>query len=264
MMKLSFIFGLVFVIFTGCSSGGSGDAMPITQDNINKYAKKMSVSAKAVSMGDSNIEKAIQIYKVPLEDMGYNFDATIINTIKALQHASYTSLSTTTMQILLPILHIINENPKLVVENNFVSEDTRDKILMYNKFHEMNPKTIQVLKFVEKCQSENNGLCTIKQYMQILLSSNLIDYSSRDAETQAKIKSLTVENMFTNEQHTTLTQYDSNFQNQISYQELGKYLIHENGKKVNGNWFISEHTKPFKLRESTNKELRNYNPWWSK
>lgn len=59
----------------------------------------MSVSAKAVSMGDSNIEKAIQIYKVPLEDMGYNFDATIINTIKVLQNAGYTALSATTMKI---------------------------------------------------------------------------------------------------------------------------------------------------------------------
>lgn len=90
-MKLDFIFGLIFVIFTGCSSGGSGDAMPIAQDNINEYQKKMSVSAKAVSMGDSNIEKAIQIYKVPLEDMEYDFDATIINTIKVLQNAGYTA-----------------------------------------------------------------------------------------------------------------------------------------------------------------------------
>ena len=124
MMKLGSIFWLIFVVFTGCSSGSSDDAMPITQDNINEYTKKMSVSAKAVSMGDSNIEKAIQIYKVPLEDMGYDFDATVINTVKVLQNTGYTSLSTATMKILLPILHIVNENPELVVEHGLVSEDT--------------------------------------------------------------------------------------------------------------------------------------------
>lgn len=143
-MILGFIFGLIFVILTGCSSGGSGDAMPITQDNINEYAKKMSVSVKSVSMGDNNIKKAIQIYKVPLEDMGYDFDATIINTIKVLQNAGYTALSTTTMKILLPILHIVNENSELVVEDGLVSEDTKDKILIYNKFHKMDDNTIKL------------------------------------------------------------------------------------------------------------------------
>jgi len=196
--------------------------------------------------------------------MGYDFDATVINTIKVLQNVEYTALSNTTMKIFLPILYIINENPELVVEDNLVSEDTRDKILMYLKFKEINPKTIQALKFVEQCQSENNGLCTIKQYMQILLSSNLIDYSGSSAESQANIKSLTVDNMFTNEKSTTIFQYTNIFQNQIKYQELGKYLIHDNGKKVNGNWLISKSTKPFKLKESATKELENYNPWWTK
>jgi len=161
-------------------------------------------------------------------------------------------------------IYFIQNNPQKSVDGNFITEDTKDKILMYLKFKEMKPKTIQALKFVEKCQSKNNGLCTIKQYMKILLSSNLIDCNGRDTESQANIKSLTAENMFTNEQHTAISQYDSNFQNQISYQELGKYLIHENGKKVNGNWFISKSTKSFKLKESATKELENYNPWWTK
>jgi len=62
MMKFSSIFWLIFVVFTGYSSEGSGDAMQITQDNINEYVKEMSVSAKAVSMGDRRQFKSINLH----------------------------------------------------------------------------------------------------------------------------------------------------------------------------------------------------------
>lgn len=297
-MKLGFIFGLLFIIFTGCSSGGSGDAMPITQDNINEYAKKMSASAKAVSMSDSNIEKTIQIYKVPLEDMGYDFDATIINTVKVLQNAGYTSLSTTTMKIILPILHIVNENPELVVENGLVSEDTKDKILTYNKFHEMKPEVIQALEYVEKCQDSNNDICSIKQYVQILLENNFLS-PHENYEYKTEFLNLSVDNVLYKvdedkrselarktmiadgkenrekaqkeydefEKNVRMYQdlsnnYQSLFNYKVPYREFGKYLIHQNGKKVNANGFIAVYTKPFKLKDGTIEQLKNYNPWW--
>jgi hypothetical protein len=297
-MKLGLIFGLIFVFFTGCSSGGSGDAMPITQDNINKYAKKMSVSAKAVSMGDSNIEKAIQIYKVPLEDMGYDFDATIINTVKVLQKAGYTSLSTTVMKMILPILHIVNENPELVVEKGLVSEDTKDKILMYNKFHEMKPEVMQALQYVETCQNDNNDICTIKQYVKILLDSKFLS-PHENYEYKTEFLNLSVDNVFYKvdedrrselagkimmadgkenkvkaqkeydefEKNVRIYQdvsnnYQSRFNYKVPYREFGKYLIHQNGKKVNANGFIAIYTKPFKLKDGTIEQLKNYNPWW--
>ena len=270
-MKLSSIFGLIFVVFTGCSSGGSGDAMPITQDNINEYVKKISTSAKAVSMGDSKIKKTIQIYKVPLENMGYNFDATIINTIKVLQNAGYTALSTTTMKIILSILHIVNENPKVVVEDGLVSEYTKNKILMYNKFHEMSNDTIQALKYVEQCQNDNGGICSIRQYVSILLDESFVS-PHKDYEYKEEFSNLSVDNVFykvNKNKHSELASaifedrsnqkaydnfeksvkihqdvkyhFSSRFDDKVKYREFGKYLVYQNGQKVNANGFIEDY-----------------------
>jgi len=293
MKKLGFIFGLIFVILTGCSSsGGSGDFMPITQDNINEYTKKMSVSVKVVSIGDSNIEKAIQIYKVPLEDMGYDFDATIINSVKLLQNAGYTPLASTTMKILLPILQIVNKNPKLVVEDGFVSEDTKNKILMYNKFKEMKPEVMQALKYVAECQDNNNNICTIQQYVKTLLDSNFLS-PRENYEYKTEFSNLSVDNVFykvdkkersrlasaifedRNNQKAydnfekkvkihkdVSTHYKSRFGYKVPHMEFGKYLVYQNGKKVNANGLIADWRKHFKLKDGTIEQLKNYNPWW--
>ena len=45
---------------------------------------------------------------------------------------------------------------------------------MYNKFHEMKPEVMQALKYVEKCQDDNGGICSIRQYVNILLDEGFV------------------------------------------------------------------------------------------
>jgi len=266
MKKLSlFLIGLFFIVLSGCSSSaGNGDFMPITEENMNEYFNGMADAKKSISVGEDVVSSAIKQYKEPLEDMGYDFDATLLNTIIALQNAGYTNASTMATSFVNHTTYFIQNNPQKSVDGGFVTEDTKDKILMYLKFKEMKPKTIQALKFVEKCQDEHSGICPINFYVKILLNNNLLNFSARDSKTQNAIKSLTADNLFLNENRSIVSQVEYDFENQINYQELGKYLIHNNGGKVNTNGFFASYTKPFKLKESATKELENYDPWWTK
>lgn len=134
---------------------------------------------------------------------------------------------------------------------------------MYNKFHEMNENRIQALKYIEQCQGGNDGICTIKQYVEILLDSDYVVISKK-RENYDLYEKLTANNMFNNENNVVSYVYGNTFDDKVKHREFAKFLTHKDGKKVNGNGFISEYTKPFKLKDGTIEQLKNYNPWWLK
>jgi len=264
MRKISFMIGLLFVIITGCNgeNNNAGKAMPITEDNINTYIQKMYQSSKSIAVGEEEIDKLIKIYKYPLEDMGYNFDTTILHSIKVLSKAPLTQVTVNAGKILNNILLGITRNPKSSVNKGFISQDTQTKVLTYLKFKELKPKTIKALQYVAKCQNKSGGICDIKQYVQILLDNNFVTPPPYIKDRNA-FRKLSVEAVFTNKVNDLVFAFKSSFDNQVNYSEFGRYLVNQNGQKINANGFIASWRKPFKLKdEAIIMELNSYNPWW--
>ena len=175
-LNFSLIVGLFLIIFTACS-GNSDKSMPMTQENMSKYIQNIAHASKSVDIGDSIFDKAIQIYKKPLENMGYNFDSTLISMTKLFANAQLTNFTQITYnmaRIYSQLLLLISKNPDLLVSKGFIDEETKRKLLLYLHFKEMKPETIQALQYVQQCQNSNNGICTISSYVAILMSNNFV------------------------------------------------------------------------------------------
>jgi len=266
-LNLGIIFGLVMLVFTGCNGKTSKNntALPITMDNMQTYNQKRINASQNIPLGASAIDKAIQIYKLPLEEMGYSFDATIINTTKVLRKAQYNQLSVHTHSVINDIMQYVNMYPEQSIDRNFVDTDTKNKILLFLKYSEFNQNTIQALNYVRQCQKLNNGICSSKQYSRILLDNKFID-SKVDTK---KLEQMLGKNMSQHiaSQNTTLTdtRLTGLFHSKVgNASEFGKYIEDRDGQQINVGFLFSEYTKPFKLKDNAQKAIDEYNPWWLK
>ncbi len=287
------------MVFTACN-GNSEKAMPMTQEDMSEYVQHISEAAKSIEMGTSMPSKVRQGFKEPLERMGYDFDATVINMTKIFANAKLTDFTQITAEMAKindQIHYAIQQQPELLVKEGFISEGTKDKILTYLHFREMRTETIQALKYVEQCQNINGGICKIRQYVSVLLDSNFVS-PHKDFKYKTEFSNLSIYDVFYKvdktersrlasaqfvfdkdklkeakkeyeefEQkvkiHQIVSDYYSNrFDIKVKYMEFGKYLVYQNGDKVNANGFIEDWRKPFKLRDGAIEELNNYDPWW--
>lgn len=261
-LKLGLISGVLMIAFTGCngkSSNSNRGAMPITMDNIQLYSQKKNQATQSVSLGDSTMDKVIKIYKIPLDDLGYNFDTTILETTKVLKKAPYNQLSVYTFNILNDVMQYVKMYPQESVDKGFVESETRDKILSYLKYSEFNENIIQALNYVRQCQQINNGICSAKQYSKILLDNKFIVPSEALNGLPESMRKLVAS------QNKTLTsdRLTGMFHSKVkNASEFAKYIEDGSGNQVNTVFLFSEYTKPFKLKDNAQQVINEYNPWW--
>jgi hypothetical protein len=246
-LRLMLVAFIVIATFTGCngkSFNGNMGVMPISMDNIKLYFQKQHEVSKSVALGGSKMDKIIKIYKTPLDEMGYNFDATILATTKVLRKAPYNQLSVAAHNILNDVMQYVKMYPQESVDKGFVKVKTRDKILTYLKYSEFNENVIQALNYVRQCQQSNNGICRVKQYVNILLDNKFLVPS----------------------QNQTLTPYHllNMFCGKIkSESEFEKYIEDKNGDIINVNsLFLTEDYKAFRLKDNVQNIIDSYDPWW--
>lgn len=262
--KLGLYVGVLVIFLTGCngkSSNTQEGAMPITVENIRLYNQKRSEASQLVSLGDSTMGKVIKTYKIPLEDMGYNFNATILKTTKILKKAPYNQLSIATFNILNDVMQYVKMYPQESIDKGFVDIETRDKILSYLKYSEFNEKTIEALNYVDQCQQSNNGMCSSEQYSKILLDNKFIIPSEALDNLPEYMRKLVA----SQNQVLTTDQLTGMFHSKVkNASEFAKYIEDKNGDSINVNFLFSEYTKPFKLKGNVQQVIKEYNPWWLK
>ena len=207
------------------------------------------------------MDKVIKTYKIPLDDMGYNFDTTILVTTKVLRKAPYNQLSVYTFNILNDVMQYVKMYPQESVEKGFVEIETRDKILSYLKYSEFNENIIQALNYVRQCQQLNNGMCSTKQYSKLLLDNQFIVPGEALNNLPESMRKLVAS------QNKTLTpnRLTGMFHTKVkNASEFSKYIEDKNGNHVNEVFLFSEYTKPFRLKSNAQKVIDEYKPWWIK
>ncbi len=81
MNAINYIITILVIIFmSSCSD--HNNYMPITKNNLVSYVKRSNEMSMSVAIGVDNMTKNIALYKTPIEDMGYDFDATLLNFIQ--------------------------------------------------------------------------------------------------------------------------------------------------------------------------------------
>ncbi len=122
----------------------------------------------------------------------------------------------------------------------------------------MDQNSIQAIKYVAQCQKENNGNCTVKNYLKILLDTNFIQQFDKKNQ---KFNQLTVDNFWSQKNDTLKFQYESD----LSAISIGKYVVYQDDSKIdNIMYMLDNKNRKIKLAPHALKDLENYNPWWLK
>jgi len=253
MKRLIFgIFALLFIVnFSGCS--GSENAMPFSGDNIKELSQKIADSSNSMDSNIKQIDALKILYKDTLDDMGYSLDATILEYIKYSVGNNRTQWAGTLINIFGTIEQFIIEHPKLVVNEDIVEQDTVDKILHYHKYGNLSTDSIQAVKYVNTCQKQNSGICSVSQYLQILLDNKFIE--------DKQFSNLTVKNFWKDGYESVLgTVYESEFGTKAA--GFSQYVVFTDGNKAHGFQLFMQKNKKIKLKENALKDLKEYNPWW--
>ena len=249
------IVAFLFVVsFVGCSKSGGGGAMTFSSDNIKELSQKIADTGNSMDPNMERIDAVKTLYKDTINDMGYSLDATILSYIKYAENKNRTQRLGILINIFDPLEQFIDKNPKLVVNKDLVKQETVDKLKSYHKYRGLNKKTMQVIKYVKKCQEKNNGSCTIEQFLTILFNNNFV---KKDAQ-------LTVKNFWDSKNDSARFEFQSDFTFGNAFE---KYIVWKNGGRINPNFIFTDKNnknKQLKLADYTLKDLENYNPWWLK
>lgn len=246
-----FLFVLSFV---GCSKSGSGGAMTFSSDNVKKLSQKIADVSQSMDPNMKQIDAIKTLYKDTLNDMGYSLDKTILAYIKFAENKNITQRLGILINIFDPLEQFIIKNPKLVVDKDLVKQETVDKLKSYYKYRSLNKKTIQVIKYVKKCQKINKGNCTVDQFLSILFDNNFVK----------KYPQLTAKNFWDSKNDSARFEFQSDFTFGLNAFEK-KYIVWKNGKRINPNFIFTDKNnknKQLKLTDNALKDLENYNPWW--
>ena len=111
----------------------------------------------------------------------------------------------------------------------------------------MKPETIQALQYVQQCQNSNNDICTISSYVAILMSNNFVK-PTNDLDKK-RFQNLSSSNIFKKENYIPLTMFSMTFDRQVNSRIFRKYIVDQDGNKINTNGFIEYCKKPFKLKK---------------
>lgn len=164
---------LIFAMLMGCS-GKKEEAMPLNQENIEKYATKIEEKMRKISINTENspVDKIIMIYKETMEKkMGYDFDKTfrfyILNSNKIVFSggASFVNLMT-------PAIAVIAGNTEESLNKSLISQSTFDLMMSGREFNGLNSnptlELIQALEVIEKCQEHNSNICSVSKFLDTL------------------------------------------------------------------------------------------------
>lgn len=158
---------------TSESAGGNGKAMPLTEENLKKYeANVYEVIKDKYNLEDGqeintqmmSMEDQKKIFRDTLEDMGYDYDATILEAIK-MDHQN--GNDTYSHKLNIPI------GDKEAIQVGWITDDTAKKLALYNQFRNIKDihTTIKLCEVVLLCQQNGNGTC-YSQDLKIILDNN--------------------------------------------------------------------------------------------
>lgn len=146
----------IVVYIAGC---GSGEAMPLSNKNIDEYMTNSSNAANSVDPEMEQMKRIEIVAKETMEKMGYSFDKTVLNTLKIAYNAQMSGERTQVHMygFMDQIASAIADQPSEAVSSGLVSEDTKNKIVSYYNCRTSNGQSI-----VEG-RELSSGICSDQQ-----------------------------------------------------------------------------------------------------
>ncbi|BAI80365.1 hypothetical protein DEFDS_0889 [Deferribacter desulfuricans SSM1] len=176
-MKKIIFYLLIFVVLA-CSSGskGNGKAMPFSQENLEKWISKIEKVSKNLEPASTvkeliaNMKKG---YKETCEDLGYDFDATILKMAVEggmSRNQYYIALYN---NIYSRINSLLENNSKEVISSGLLKKETVNKILLFNKYYGVDE---DIISFVEDFYTQFKKQAKVSDFLKFLKDRINIKY----------------------------------------------------------------------------------------
>lgn len=168
----SILFLMAVLASNGCSIGAKDEPMPLSQENIEKYASAVNDAAKKIDMSAGTfVDKMIKAYKEPMEKgLGYNFDKSFRGWLLKLEDMSPATTLLTNL-IAPATIQRIYEDSDEALKKGLISQRTYEIINMKKKLAlsvRVNDDLIHYLEWAVECQQSHNNACSLSQFIETL------------------------------------------------------------------------------------------------
>lgn len=121
---------MAVLVSNGCSIGVKDEPMPLSQENIEKYASAMDDEAKKIDpSAGTDIDRLIKLYKEPMEKkLGYSFDKTFSFWITNIDEISMSPATIAFKSMMFPALVVIDKNMDEALKKEVISQSTYEMI----------------------------------------------------------------------------------------------------------------------------------------
>lgn len=171
---ICFMFLLIFSA-SACSAA-KDEAMPLTQNNIDKFIKQVNGAAKDIDPASgTDVERLSKIYKLSMDKLGFSLDKTIRNMFLNLNQITGSRSTNQFAQIMWPAYTTVIEKTEASVQAGLITQKTGDLIIMGKKAGE--PISDEVFKYISvamDCQKENNNVCAMPKFIELLARRGLL------------------------------------------------------------------------------------------
>lgn len=192
-LKIGLVLAIVVIVivFIGHISDESNkkisvaeNAMPITENNVQKYLGLTNEAVANAELGVmSEVDKMKVLAREPLESMGYDFDTTLLMTLKnSSMDPARLSLMFNAFSF---VINTIEKYPKESVEKGLVYEDTKNKVLLFKRYgflsnDEQLKNFINIVESIRECQSINSNMCNGDFLKDIFVTKGVLKQFSKD------------------------------------------------------------------------------------
>lgn len=187
---------------------GNGQPMQLTEENLKAYAAKVTEAIKdkydledgeAVSTQTMSMEDMKKVFREPLEDMGYDYDATILAEIKE----DFKSGKEYTNHFHAPYSGSELEE---AVNVGMISSETSKKLELYSKYRRSTDlkETVKLCEVIIECDKNGNGVCYAEKLKESLKANFPNIFNKGDGENYEDVFKLYDSSSVTSDKTTAL------------------------------------------------------------
>jgi len=176
---------VLLALFTAACSGVKDEPLPLSRENIEKYAAAVSSSARRLEPGSGSVmERVDALYRSPLEkQLGYSFDRTLRHYFVHRAGIAADPESRAFAELIVPGAQAVLVNADEAARAGMISMRTRDLLSLLAKFRCDHAQLLssgewermsEFLGLVSECSSLDGGACTAGTLMETALRQGIV------------------------------------------------------------------------------------------
>lgn len=176
---------VLLALFAAACSGVKDEPLPLSRENIEKYAAAVSSSSRRLAPGSGNVmERVDALYRAPLEkQLGYSFDRTLRHYFVHRAGIAADPESRAFAELIVPGAQAVLVNADEAVRAGMISMRTRDLLSLLAKFRCDHAQLLSsgewtrmsaFLGLVAECSNLDGGACTAGTLMETALRQGIV------------------------------------------------------------------------------------------